>query len=79
MVLRKGVYPYKYMDGRDKFNETSIPNKESFYSNLTMKNVSESDYIHANNIFKTFKRNNLGDYHNLYVQSDTLLLADGCL
>ena len=79
MVLRKGVYPYKYMDGRDKFNETSIPNKESFYSNLTMKNVTESDYIHANNIFKTFKRNNLGDYHNLYVQSDTLLLADGCL
>ena len=76
MLLRKGVYPYEYMDGWDKFNETSIPSKESFYSNLTMENISETDYRHANNIFKRFKLNNLGDYHDLYVQSDTLLLAD---
>ena len=76
MLLRKGVYPYEYMDGWDKFNETSIPNKESFYSNLTMENITETDYIHANNVFKTFKLNNLGDYHDLYVQSGTLLLAD---
>ena len=76
MLLRKGVYPYEYMDGWDKFNETSIPSKESFYSNLTMENISETDYRHANNVFKTFKLNNLGDYHDLYVQSDTLLLAD---
>ena len=76
MLLRKGVYPYEYMDGWDEFNETSIPNKESFYSNLTMENITETDYIHANNVFKTFKLNNLGDYHDLYVQSDTLLLAD---
>ena len=76
MLLRKGVYPYEYMDSWDKFNETSIPNKESFYSNLTMENITETDYIHANNVFKTFKLNNLGDYHDLYVQSDTLLLAD---
>ena len=73
MLLRKGVYPYEYMDGWDKFNETSIPNKESFYSNLTMENITETDYIHANKVFKTFK---LNDYHDLYVQSDTLLLAD---
>ena len=76
MLLRKGVYPYEYMDGWDKFNETSIPNTESFYSNLTMKNITETDYIHANNVFKTFKLNNLVDYHDLYVQSDTLVLAD---
>ena len=76
MLLRKGVYPYEYMDGWDKFNETSIPKKESFYSILTMENITETDYIHANNVFKTFKLNNLGDYHDLYVQSDTLLLAD---
>ena len=76
MLLRKGVYPYEYMDGWDKFNKTSIPNKESFYSNLTMENITKTDYIHANNVFKTFKLNNLGDYHDLYVQSDTLLLAD---
>ena len=76
MLLRKGVYPFEYMDGWDKFNETLIPSKESFYSNLTMENISEADYRHANNVFKTFKLNNLGDYHDLYVQSDTLLLAD---
>ena len=76
MLLRKRVYPYECMDGWDKFNETSIPKKESFYSNLTMENITETDYIHANNVFKTFKLNNLGDYHDLYVQSDTLLLAD---
>ena len=76
MLLRKGVYTYEYMDSWDKFNETSIPNKEYFYSNLTMENITETDYIHANNVFKTFKLNNLGNYHDLYVQSDTLLLAD---
>ena len=76
MLLRKAVYPYEYMDGWDKFNETSIPSEESFYSNLTMENISETDYKHANNVFKTFKLNNLGDYHDLYVQSDTLLLED---
>ena len=76
MLLRKGVYPYEYMDSSDKFNETSIPNKESFYSNLIMENITETDYVHANNVFKTFKLNNLGDYLDLYVQSDTLLLAD---
>ena len=76
MLLRKGAYPYEYMDGWDKFNEKSIPSKESFYSNLTMENITEMDYIHANNVFKTFKLNNLGDYHDLYVKSDTLLHAD---
>ena len=60
MLLRKGVYPYEYMDDWDKFNETSILSKESFYSNLTMENISETDYRHANNVFKTFKLNNFG-------------------
>ena len=76
MLLRKGVYPHEYMDGWDKFSETSIPSKELFYSNLTMENITETDYIHANNVFKRFKLNNLGDYHDLYVQSDTWLFAD---
>ena len=76
MLLRKGVYPYKYMDGWDKFNEKIIPSEESFYSSLTLEDITEEDYIHTNNVFKTFKLNNLGDYHDLYVKSDTLLLAD---
>ena len=76
MLLRKDVYPHKYMDGWDRFNENIIPSKDSFYSNLTLENISETDYAHANNVFKKFDINNLGEYHDLYVRSDTLLLAD---
>ena len=54
----------------------SLPNKESFYSNLNMENIEYIDYRHGNNVFKIFKLKNLGEYHDLYVQSDTLLLAD---
>ena len=57
-------------------NETSLPSKESFYSNLNMEDIDDIDYRHGNNVFNKFKLNNLGDYHDLYVQSDTLLLAD---
>ena len=60
---------------RKRFNETSLPSKESFYSNLNMENIDDIDYRHGNNVFNKFKLNNLGDYHDLYVQSDTLLLA----
>ena len=76
MLLRKGVYPYAYIDEWDKFNEKVLPGKESFHSNLTLENISEKDYAHANNVFKKFNINNLGGYHDLYVRSDTLLLAD---
>ena len=76
LLLRKGVYPYEYMDNWERFNETSLSNKESFYSSLNMKNIDDIDYRHGNNVFKRFKLKNVGEYHNLYVQSDTLLLAD---
>ena len=75
-MLRKGVYPYEYMDNWERFNETSLPSKESFYSNLNMENIEDIDYRHGNNVFNKFKLNYLGDYHDLYVQSHTLLLAD---
>ena len=64
------------MDSWEKVNEISLPSKEDFYSNLNMEDISDNDYRHANNVFKGFKLENLGDYHDLYVQSDTLLLAD---
>ena len=76
LLLRKGVYPYEYMDNWEIFNETSLPNKESFYSNLNMENIDDIDYRRGNNVFKIFGLKNLGEYHDLYVQSDTLLLAD---
>ena len=76
LLLRKGVCPYEYMDSWERFNETSLPSKEDFYSNLNMEDIDDIDYRHGNNMFKGFKLENLGDYHDLYVQSDTLLLAD---
>ena len=64
------------MDSWEKFNEISLPSKKEFYSNLNMEDIDEIDYRHGNNVFKSFKLENLGDYHDLYVKSDTLLLAD---
>ena len=74
LLLRKGVSPYEYMDSWERFNETSLPSKKEFYSNLNMEDIDEIDYRHGNNVFKSFKLENLGDYHDL--KSDTLLLAD---
>ena len=76
LLLRKGVYPYEYADTWERFSEISLPSKEDFFSNLNMEDVSDIDYRHANSVFKVFKLENLGDYHDLYIQSDTLLLAD---
>ena len=76
LLLRKGVYPYEYMDGQEKFNETSLPDKESFYSELNKEGITNEDYVHAQKVWKVFKIKNLGEYHDLYVQNDTLLLAD---
>ena len=76
LFLRKGVYPYEYADTWERFSEISLPSKEDFYSNLNMEDISDIDYRNANNVFKVFKLKNLEDYHDLYVQSDTLLLAD---
>ena len=76
ILLRKGVYPYEYMDEWNKFNEKVLPSQKSFYSSLAMEDISETDYSHANNVFKKININNLGEYHDLYVRSDTLLLAD---
>ena len=64
------------MDNWERFDGTSLPNKESFYRNLNMENIDDIDYRHGNNVFKKFKLKNLGEYHDFYVQSDTLLLAD---
>ena len=76
LLLRKGVYPYEYMDSWEKFNETSLPDKKAFYSELNKEGITDEDYAHAQKVWKVFEIKNLGEYHDLYVQSDTLLLAD---
>ena len=76
LLLRKGVYPYEYMDSWEKFDETTLPPKEAFYSNLNLEDISDEDYAHAQKVWDVFEIKNRGEYHDLYVQSDTLLLAD---
>ena len=75
LFLQKGVYPYEYMDDWQKFNETSLLEKKDFYSHLNMQNITATDYVHPKRVCEDFEIN-LGKYHDLYVQSDTLLLAD---
>ena len=74
MLLRKGVYPFEYRDSWKRFNETTLPNKKAFYSKFYLENITDKDYyVHAQKVFEEFKLNNLGEYHDLYVQSDTLV------
>ena len=76
LLLRKDVYPYEYMDSYERLNETSLPDKEAFYSILNMVDITDVDHRHAKRVFENLSNKNLGDYHDLYVQGDTLLLAD---
>ena len=76
LLLRQGVYLYEYMDSWERFNEISLPDKKAFYSNLNMEDVTDVDHRHAKRVFKNLSNKNLGDYHDLYVQSDKSLLAD---
>ena len=76
LMKRKGVYPYDYMDRPSKFNDTKLPEREEFYSLLTDTNISEDDYRHAKDVWNTFGLQNMGEYHDLYLQTDILLLVD---
>ena len=76
LMTRKGVYPYDYMDSFEKFNKTELPTKEEFYSILNNEHITEEDYTHAQKVWTTFQLQTMGEYHNLYLKSDILLLAD---
>ena len=76
LLLEKGVYPYEYMDSWEKFDETSVPPKEDFYSELNEERVSDADYARIQKVWEVFEIKNVGEYHNLYAQCDILLFAD---
>ena len=76
LLLKKGIYLYEYMDSFEKFGENKLPEKEKFYSSLSGKGITEEEHEHAKQVWETFGCRNLGDYHDLYVATDTLLLAD---
>ena len=75
LMARKGVYPYDFMDSFDKFND-KLPSKEDFYSILNDEHISDEDYNHAQDVWNTFNLKTMGEYHDLYLKSDILLLSD---
>ena len=76
LLLRKGVYPYDWVGSVDKFSETQLPAKESFFSKLYGEGISEEDYSHAQKVWEEFNCKTFRDYHNIYNKSDVLILAD---
>ena len=76
LLIRKGIYPYEYMDNWDRFAEPTLPPKSSFYSKLNMSGVRDQDYEHTCKVWRDFGIRNLGEYHNLYLHTDVILLAN---
>ena len=76
LLLRKGVYPYEYIDSWEKFNEHKLPPKKVFYSRLSMKGISDEDYKHAQQVWGIMEKKTLGCYHDMFLKTDVLLLAD---
>ena len=76
LVMRKGVFPYDWFDSFDKLSETGLPPIEAFYSKLNGTHISEEDWSHAQKVWEAFDMCNMRDYHDLYFETDVLLLAD---
>ena len=75
-MIRKGIYPYEYRDGWEKFEETRLPPKDAIYSRLNMKGISDHDYEHVQQVWNTMEKKTLGCYNDTYLKTDVLLLAD---
>ncbi|CAH1639524.1 unnamed protein product [Spodoptera littoralis] len=76
LVRRKGVYCYDYIDTWEKYNETQLPERSKFFNKLTGEHISTDDYQHAKKVWDSFKIKNLGEYTDLYLKCDVLLLCD---
>ncbi|XP_023311415.1 uncharacterized protein LOC111692008 [Anoplophora glabripennis] len=76
LLTKKGEYPYDFMDSFAKFNIQSLPEQPHFYNRLEDKNISSKQFAHAQKVWNTFKIQNLGEYTDLYMKTDILLLAD---
>ena len=76
LLKKKGVYPYSYMDSFKRFDETELPPIKKFRNELNNTEISDSEYQHAREVWDAFKIKNLGEYHDLYLKTDVLLLSD---
>ena len=63
------MYPYEYMDSMERFEEPQLPPKEKFFSTLHDSDISDEDYAHAKNVWRTFNLQNMKGYHDLYLMS----------
>ena len=69
LMMRKGIYPYEYMDDWEKFEKAGLPPKDSFYSRLNIKGISDQDYEHEQQVWNTMEKETLGFYHNTYLKT----------
>ena len=76
LLTEKGIHPYDYMNSFDKFNDEQLPSKEQFYSRLNEEDITLDDYKKAKQIWKHFGIKSMGEYHDLYLKTDVLLLTD---
>ena len=76
LVRKKGVYPYEYMDSFKRFKEDKLPDIDCFLSSLKNCDITEKEYQRACNVWKVFGFKNLGEYHDLFLKTDVLLLCD---
>ena len=76
LLTRKGVYPYDYISSIEKLTEKQLPPKKEFYSKLNDEGITDDDYQRALNVWNTFNCKSLCNYHDLYLKSDVLILAD---
>ena len=76
LMTRKGVFCYDYIDCWEKLEEPVLPPRSAFFNRLHGEDLSEADYEHAEKVWKHFNITTLGEYSDLYLLSDTLLLAD---
>ena len=76
LVKKKGVYPYEYMDSFKKIGESRLPDIDCFFSSLKNCEITDKEYQRACDVWKVSEIKNLGEYHNLYLKIDILLLCD---
>ena len=69
LMLRKGAYPYDYMQSMIRFDETELPLQDAFYNSMNDQPLSDEDYAHAQHVWDTFKCHTMRDYHDLYLKS----------
>ncbi|XP_074035136.1 uncharacterized protein [Leptinotarsa decemlineata] len=76
LLIKKGVFPYDYIENLDRLEETELPTKKNFHNKLNDTNISDHDYTHAENVWRKFDIKTLGEYSDLYMKTNILLLAD---